>query len=80
MAVAAEPEDFCINFTEMKFIDGALYFKGKPKVTGQMQGLVFCSNVFNRRKTLRNIKCLLFVTKFHCNTNDTLGRKYVPDP
>ncbi|XP_049634374.1 interleukin-18 [Suncus etruscus] len=29
MAVAAEPEDFCINFTEMKFIDGALYFKAE---------------------------------------------------
>ena len=41
--MAAEPvEDNCINFVEMKFIDNTLYFVGKSKAIGQIQGSYKC--------------------------------------
>ena len=41
--MAAEPvEDNCISFVEMKFINNTLYFVGKFKSVGQIQGLDTC--------------------------------------
>lgn len=41
--MAAEPvEDNCISFVEMKFINNTLYFVGKFKTVGQIQGLDKC--------------------------------------
>lgn len=41
--MAAEPvEDDCISFVEMKFIDNTLYFVGKSKAIGQIQGSDKC--------------------------------------
>ena len=41
--MAAEPvEDNCISFVEMKFINNTLYFVGKFKTVGQIQGLDTC--------------------------------------
>lgn len=35
--MAANTEDNCINFVEMKLIDNTLYFIGKPKAIGQIR-------------------------------------------
>ena len=40
--MAAEPEDNCISFVEMKFINNTLYFVGKSKTLDQIQGLDPC--------------------------------------
>lgn len=41
--MAAESvEDDCLNFVEMKFIDNTLYFIGKSKAIGQIQGSDIC--------------------------------------
>lgn len=41
--MATEPvEDNCISFVEMKFIDNTLYFVGKSKAIGQIQGSDKC--------------------------------------
>lgn len=44
--MAVEPvENDCINFVKMKFIDNTLYFKGKSKAIGQIQGSDKCSQL-----------------------------------